>query len=108
VGAHTLTHPFLGTLPAKEQWKEIDGSREHLERLLGRPVSLFSYPYGSRGAFDAVTTQLVRESGYTLACTGTGGLARLDQYPFLIPRNVVGDWDAGTFEEWLNRWLGHP
>ncbi len=106
VGAHTLTHPFLAALPAGEQWNEIDGSRVQLERLLERRVSLFSYPYGGHEAFDAATTQLVREAGYTLAYTGTGGLARPDHYPFLIPRNVVGDWDAGTFELWLDRWLG--
>jgi hypothetical protein len=48
---------------------------------------------------------LVRDSGYALACTGTGGLARQDHYPFRIPRNVVGDWDADTFERWLDHWL---
>ncbi len=105
VGAHTLTHPLLATLSASEQWKEIDGSRDQLERLLDTPVTLFSYPFGSHDAFDAATTQLVRDSGYALACTGTGGLARQDHYPFRVPRNVVGDWDADTFNHWLDRWL---
>lgn len=105
VGAHTLTHPVLASLPADEQRQEIDGSRNQLERLLGRPVTVFSYPYGGHDALDAVTTRLVRESGYAMACTGTGGLACPDQYPFLVPRNVVGDWDASTFEQWLERWL---
>jgi peptidoglycan/xylan/chitin deacetylase (PgdA/CDA1 family) len=105
VGAHTLTHPLLAALPANEQRKEIDGSRNLLERLLGTRVTLFSYPFGGHDAFDAVTTQLVRDAGYTLACTGTGGLARQDHFPFLISRNVVGDWDADTFEHWLDRWL---
>jgi len=105
VGAHTLTHPLLATLPIDEQRNEIDGSRDQLERLLDTRVTLFSYPFGGHDAFDPVTAQLVRESGYTLACTGTGGLARQDHYPFLIPRNVVGDWDANTFERWLVRWF---
>jgi peptidoglycan/xylan/chitin deacetylase (PgdA/CDA1 family) len=108
VGAHTLTHPMLANLSADEQRREIDGSRSELERLIGAPVTLFSYPFGGHDAFDAVTTQLVREAGYTLACTGTGGLARPDQFPFLIPRNVVGDWDASTFERWLDQWLARP
>ena len=105
VGAHTLTHPLLATLPVDEQRREIEGSRDQLERLLDTRVTLFSYPFGGHDAFDPVTTQLVRESGYTLACSGTGGLARQDHYPFLIPRNVVGDWDADTFEQWLVRWF---
>jgi len=105
VGAHTLTHPLLATLPIDEQRQEIDGSREQLERLLDTRVTLFSYPFGGHDAFDQATTQLVRESGYTLACTGTGGLARQDHDPLQIPRNVVGDWDGDTFERWLVRWF---
>ena len=108
VGAHTVTHPMLAALPADDQWKEIDGSRQQLEQILNRPVRLFSYPYGGHDAFDQVTAELVGKSGYTLACTGTGGLAGPEQYPFLIPRNVVGDWDGVTFERWLNHWLPHP
>lgn len=105
IGAHTATHPLLASLPPAEQRHEIHGSRQRLEEILGKRVTLFSYPYGSHDAFDAVTVQLVRESGYTRACTGIGGLARPDDTPLLIPRNVVGDWDAATFEQWLKRWF---
>jgi peptidoglycan/xylan/chitin deacetylase (PgdA/CDA1 family) len=105
VGAHTLTHPVLTALSAGEQWEEIDGSRQQLERVLGTPIRLFSYPYGGYDTFDNATHQLVRDAGYTLACTGTGGLASADDYPLQIPRNVVGDWDGPTFERWLNHWV---
>jgi peptidoglycan/xylan/chitin deacetylase (PgdA/CDA1 family) len=105
VGAHTLTHPVLTALPAGEQWEEIDGSRQQLEQVLGTPIRLFSYPYGGYDAFDNATDQLVRDAGYTLACTGTGGLASVEDYPLQIPRNVVGDWDGPTFERWLNHWV---
>lgn len=106
VGAHTVTHPFLTSLPAAEQRDEIHGSRQQLEEILGKPVNLFSYPYGADGAFDAVTVRLVRESGYTRACTALGGLADACETPFLVPRNVVGDWDAATFEQAVSRWFG--
>jgi peptidoglycan/xylan/chitin deacetylase (PgdA/CDA1 family) len=108
IGAHTLTHPVLVTLDAEEQWREIDGSRQSLERLLERRANLFSYPYGGPDAFDATTTQLVRNAGYTMACTATGGIAHADCDPLRIPRNVVGDWDAERFEIWLDRWLSAP
>jgi peptidoglycan/xylan/chitin deacetylase (PgdA/CDA1 family) len=107
IGAHTLNHPFLATLPQEEQWNEIVGSRRHLEGLLGVAVSAFSYPYGSHDSFSDLTTRLVREAGYTAACTVTGGLAGPSYDRFLIPRNAVGDWKADTFDQWLNRWLRH-
>lgn len=103
VGAHTRTHPLLATLTEAEQWQEIDGSRDDLERLLGRRVDLFSYPFGGDEAFTAATTALVRTSGYAMACSGTGGTARPEDYPFVVPRNVVGDWDGARFGEWLDR-----
>ena len=105
VGAHTLTHPLLAALSADEQREEIQGTRDCLERLLDTRVSLFSYPYGGHDAFDAVTTRLVREAGYTLACSATGGLARPDHFPFEVPRNVVGDWDGATFQQRLDDWF---
>jgi peptidoglycan/xylan/chitin deacetylase (PgdA/CDA1 family) len=106
VGAHTLTHPLLTSLTEPEQRQEIDGSRAALEQLLERRVDLFSYPFGGHEAFDARTATLVRESGYAMAVTGTGGLAAPEHYPLAVPRNVVGDWDGEGFDRFLNRWLG--
>jgi peptidoglycan/xylan/chitin deacetylase (PgdA/CDA1 family) len=105
VGAHTLTHPVLTAVSAGEQWEEIDGGRRQLEHVVGKPIRLFSYPYGGHDAFDEATHQLVRDAGYTLACTATGGLASVADDPFQIPRIAVGDWDAPTFERWLNHWV---
>jgi peptidoglycan/xylan/chitin deacetylase (PgdA/CDA1 family) len=108
IAAHTINHPFLATLAPAEQWHEIEGSRASIQRLTGTRPRLFSYPYGGPDAFDAVTTQLVRDAGYTMACTATGGLARADGDPVRIPRNVIGDWDAERFERWLDGWLSEP
>jgi hypothetical protein len=73
--------------------------------VVGKPIRLFSYPYGGYDAFDEATHKLVRDAGYTSACTTTGGLASVADDPLQIPRNVVGDWDAPTFERWLNHWV---
>jgi len=106
VGAHTLTHPVLTAVSASEQREEIDGGRQQLEQVIGKPIRLFSYPYGGYDAFDEATHQVVRDAGYTLACTTTGGLASVADSPLQIPRNFVGDWDGPTFERWLNHWVG--
>ncbi|HEU5257572.1 MAG TPA: polysaccharide deacetylase family protein [Vicinamibacterales bacterium] len=105
VGAHTVTHPVLTAVSASDQWEEIDGGRQQLEHAVGKPIRLFSYPYGGDDAFDDATHQRVRDAGYTSACTTTGGLASVTDDSFQIPRNVVGDWDAQTFEGWLNHWV---
>jgi peptidoglycan/xylan/chitin deacetylase (PgdA/CDA1 family) len=106
IGAHTVTHPFLPALEAEEQWREIDGSRRLLEQMLHSAPAFFSYPYGGHDAVDAVSTRLVGSAGYAMAFTASGGIARSDGDPLRIPRNVVGDWDAGRFEHWLDHWLG--
>jgi len=105
IGAHTLTHPFLAGLDRDEQQAEIAGSRAQLERLLERPVRSFSYPYGGPDAFDAVTAELVRDAGFTTACSATGGLAAPGGDPFQLPRNMVCNWDPDTFERWLDGWF---
>jgi peptidoglycan/xylan/chitin deacetylase (PgdA/CDA1 family) len=101
IGAHTRTHPLLAKCTRDEQWEEIRGSREQLEALVGKPVVTFSYPYGGSNAFDAVTIGLVREAGFTCACTTLGGAVRAGCEPFQVPRNRVGDWDGATFDRWL-------
>jgi peptidoglycan/xylan/chitin deacetylase (PgdA/CDA1 family) len=105
IGAHTLTHPFLPSIPVDQQWQEIHGSREAVEELLGTRSTLFSYPYGGPDAVGTNAMELVRKAGYTIACTTSGGIARADSDRLLIPRNVVGNWEADRFERWLNDWL---
>lgn len=46
VGAHTLTHPFLTTLPPAAQRAEIAGSFDLIERRLGARPRGFAYPGG--------------------------------------------------------------
>jgi peptidoglycan/xylan/chitin deacetylase (PgdA/CDA1 family) len=104
IGAHTVTHPFLSKLDREDQRREIEGSRQALERVLHRSPGLFAYPYGGPDAFDDETTRLVGEAGYSGACMAVGGIARADCDPRRIPRNVVGNWDPERFERWLDRW----
>lgn len=67
IGAHTHTHRNLAELPFEEACREIDLSREWLERLLGEPVRHFSYPFGTPRAFSGELADYVRQSGMTIA-----------------------------------------
>ena len=97
IGAHSVEHPALASLPLSAQREEIEASKRFLERALGRKVDHFAYPFG-RGAWPRWTygresVRLVREAGYTAACALRPALhlgVRLHELPRLIVRN----WDG--------------
>jgi peptidoglycan/xylan/chitin deacetylase (PgdA/CDA1 family) len=105
VGAHTVTHPVLSSLPEEEQRWEVARAKAELEGRLGRPVRMFAYPYGRRQDWTPATAQAVRESGYTLACTTSTGLVRGRSNAFALPRFCVPDWNGEQLGEALERWL---
>ena len=106
VGAHTVTHPRLASLPEHEQRHELAAGKQALEDVLGAPVTQFSYPFGGAGDYSPATVALAREVGFDVACTnlGTGVDRRSD--PLRLPRVYVRDSDPATFEQSLTRWLG--
>jgi peptidoglycan/xylan/chitin deacetylase (PgdA/CDA1 family) len=71
VGAHTLTHPHLSTLPAEAQSREIGGSIELIERRMGVRVQGFAYPGGD---YDAHTITAVGGLGLAYAVTTRAGV----------------------------------
>jgi peptidoglycan/xylan/chitin deacetylase (PgdA/CDA1 family) len=66
IGAHTLTHPVLTTIPAGEAEHEIAASKHRLEQILGHPVTTFCYP---RGAYSEAHVGAARRAGFRYART---------------------------------------
>ena len=84
---HTLTHPILPRVSRERAAHEIGGSKEIVERELGRETRLFCYPAGFYSERDA---ELVRAAGYRAAVTcefGTNAMP-LSQ-PFELRRTIV-------------------
>ena len=100
VGAHTITHPALSTLPANVQREEIQESKRCLEAMLGSAVDTFAYPHGDH---SPLTAALVREAGFSCACTTRGEVIWRGADPFRLPRLGIGDWDGEEVERLL-RW----
>jgi peptidoglycan/xylan/chitin deacetylase (PgdA/CDA1 family) len=99
IGAHSRSHQPLPALSPAERSAEIEGSRNDCERLSRRRVHGFAYPYGDR---DAETMRLVRDLGFTWACSTRDAAvdpARFDRFD--LPRRQVLDWDAAEFEREL-------
>ena len=88
VGAHTLTHPFLSTLPAAEQAAEIGGSFDLVARRLGvRPRGL-AYPGGDH---DAASVVAARAAGAAWAVTTRAGENRAGAPAFELLRRGLSE-----------------
>lgn len=98
IGGHTVSHPVLAALTPSEQRDEVRQCKTHLEEILGRTVRSFSYPYGSRSDYTEQTVRIVREEGFTCACSNIPGTVTAGTDLFELPRMLVRDWNAETLE----------
>jgi peptidoglycan/xylan/chitin deacetylase (PgdA/CDA1 family) len=105
IGSHTTNHPVLSTLSRPDQLSEIIDSRRALEKLLGQPIHTFAYPYGSRQDFTSESVELVRESGYTSACSNIPDVAWKGADRFQLPRVLVRNCSGVTLSNWLEGWF---
>lgn len=100
IGAHTMTHPELSSHSVPVQENEIRQSKIELEKLVGRNVSQFAYPFGD---YSGATVTSVKAAGFDLACsTNERRIARKIE-PYALPRFHVQNWPAEEFERRLGR-----
>ena len=108
IGAHTVTHPLLSIESPDVQRTEIVQSKSTLESILDRPVTTFSYPFGTRRDYTAETVRIVADAGFEFACSNFAGQIWPGQHRFQLPRVLVRNWPAGEFRERLLRWMAQP
>lgn len=104
LGAHTVTHPVLASLPSDDQRAEIVSSRVSLEAITRRPVLAFAYPYGQAEHFSAETVHIVQAEGFRVACTARQGLVEPGSDPLQLHRCEIQNWDVAAFKKHLE-WL---
>jgi peptidoglycan/xylan/chitin deacetylase (PgdA/CDA1 family) len=75
IGAHTVTHANLPSAGLDAATFEIIGSKERLERELGVPVSLFSYPNGGAERYYTPELQQVVAQHFDAAATSRNAFA---------------------------------
>jgi peptidoglycan/xylan/chitin deacetylase (PgdA/CDA1 family) len=61
IGSHSVSHRRLTQLPSDEALKELEDSKQSLEKILEKPVRFMSFPYNS---YDDHVLSLSRLSGY--------------------------------------------
>jgi peptidoglycan/xylan/chitin deacetylase (PgdA/CDA1 family) len=103
IGAHTMTHPILSTLPAEKAHEEIENSRKALEEIIRRPVHAFAYPNGRPGQdYTDRDRDMVQSLGFEYALSTRLGVAWQGSDLFQLPRFTP--WDQ-TPTRWLARLL---
>jgi peptidoglycan/xylan/chitin deacetylase (PgdA/CDA1 family) len=92
VGGHTVNHPILAVLDAREARAEVIGGKRRLEEITGAPVTLFAYPNGKPGRdYGPRDVEIVKEAGFTGAVSTLSGAAGRGSDVFQLPR--FGPWD---------------
>ena len=106
IGGHTVSHPILTRVDNDVARREIVDNKQHLEAIIGKPVTLFAYPNGKRGTdFDQRHVQMVREAGYHAAFTTAAGAATRHDDAFALPRSRPWDRSRLMFAVRLLSWL---
>jgi peptidoglycan/xylan/chitin deacetylase (PgdA/CDA1 family) len=98
VAAHTHSHPALWRVTAERQRDEIRESKRILEEITGRPVTHFSYPFGSSHDFDASTIAAIADAGLRSAATTSSRPVRWPADRYRLPRLSVKNWDEHRFQ----------
>lgn len=86
IGAHSITHPHLDVLGAREAEREIAGSGRDLEDWLGQPVTSFAYPHGSH---SRRTRALAVQCGYRTVHAVRNALSHPDDDVYAVSRFTV-------------------
>ena len=101
-GAHTESHPSLAALSPKEQYMEINRSKEFLEDVLDESINLFAYPFGSDVDYSEETIEILKECGFKKAFTTECKCYTADNNAYRIPRCVVPNFRGPDFERWIS------
>jgi peptidoglycan/xylan/chitin deacetylase (PgdA/CDA1 family) len=82
-GSHTVSHPILANLSSEALAAEMVQSKLQIEKQIGEPTEILSYPNGDAKAFDAKVIAAAKRAGYYLGASylnGTNHISRLEHF----------------------------
>ena len=100
LGAHSVTHPFLDELSSDEVETELCESKRALEKVIGRAVDSFAYPFG---AYNRDVRAAVIDAGFSSAAAVKNAISHPADDPWAIARWTV---KGATTPQQLERILG--
>jgi len=92
IGGHTVSHPILSSLNAKDAENEINDNKATLESILGEKIEIFAYPNGKPGQdYTKESVSLVKRAGYIGAVSTSWGVSTSGTDVYQIPRFTPWD-----------------
>ncbi len=85
-GGHTVTHPVLSRVFGDKLFEEVNKPKMEIQRRLGLPVRAFSYPLGTSEEVVNRVTEVVKDCGYSCACSAIIGGNHLGSDLFSLKR----------------------
>lgn len=105
IGAHTVTHSALKTLSLSEQRREILESKKVLEKIIGKEVRLFSYPFGTRDEYSDVTVNLLKETGFEKAVIAYPADLSEETNIYELNRFTIKNYDEQDFADYIENFV---
>ena len=101
IGAHTRTHPDLSKVTCpKELVDEVITSAREMEKLIGRKIEYFAFPYGQVCNLNPLVFEMLRKAGFLGVCSAYGGWNDIGSDAFHIQR-IHGDPNFARMKNWL-------
>lgn len=97
IGSHTLSHPRLPKLNAEEKKREIMESKNMLEKITGKTITSFAYPFGE---YDHESLEIVSKIYARAAAVKAEPVVNANI--FELPRYIVRNWDKKKFQRKIN------
>ena len=86
IGSHSVSHPSLANISNEASFNEIALSKTELEKMTGKKVKHFSYPFGTINDVGAREMDHAKKAGYLTAITTSYGDIHATTDLFNLPR----------------------
>jgi len=94
INSHSKTHDLISSLDEIQIKNEIKESKNEIESLLSKPISCYSYPYGTQVEITEKIKFLVKKAGYKVAVTSKIGSNTLNGDFFCLRRIAIYERDS--------------
>jgi peptidoglycan/xylan/chitin deacetylase (PgdA/CDA1 family) len=92
IGAHTVNHPILSSVPVGTAHREIQDSKLYLEKVVQEPINVFAYPNGRPELdYGIAHRNLVSEMGFKAAVSTHWGVGTCESDRYQLPRFTPWD-----------------